>query len=331
MARIQFSSVYQVVEFMGRKRGTVRVGGYMPANWDKYSRIHTLSMPTFDFAVTKLLGRGVSPMRAYAVAGLFWAIVSKAANGIAPGLLVIRVDNVLRPMTDEELAADFGLTYAEWRDALPLLLPGTGAGLLETTTAAVEVELGPEEEKAQSAAVDCEQLPLFFDRLKSASSTLGTTKRNEVNERSKNETKRNERPAPSRAGGASPENGGNHKDEAGGGLSACLSFLSGGQIRQAQREFCGLMETLLPPRTGKDRAVLVQMFMRATTLADSYGAPPDVGLIGERLLAIARKAAEIVELARVRSGDADPIRNPLGVLIAWARKDNVRMLVARAK
>ncbi|TXH58259.1 MAG: hypothetical protein E6Q97_02630 [Desulfurellales bacterium] len=331
MARITFPRVYQVVEFLGRRRGEPRVGSFMPANWDKYttSRIHTLNMPIFEFAVGKLMQRGVPPLQAFTVGGVFWALVSEAANKVLPGLLVIRDDGALRPMDDDEIASSLGLTRAEWKTILPLLLPGSGVGLLEYTAAELDVEHLTIDEQAQERLARRAAEPSLFDRRESAFCTSAATKRsNEVNE--VNEPKRNDRP-PSVPAALRRETGGDHKDEAGGGLSACLSFLSGGDVRHAQREFCGFMETLLPPKSGKDRVVLQQLFVSATTLADRYGAPPDLKLIGERLLAISRKAVEIVAAARERASDSDPIRNPLGVLITWARKENVRMLPAARK
>lgn len=322
MARIVFPRVYQIVEFLGRKRGKNRVGSYMPPNWDKYTtgRIHTLQMPTFEFAIGKLVQRGVAPLRAFTVCGIFWALVSEAANKITPGLLVIRDDGALRPMDDDEIAATLGLTRAEWKDALPLLLPGSGVGLLEYTEAAVDIDLLPEEQSAQERIGARDQLPLFFDRRGSGFSTSAATKRMELNEQ--NETKRNERPPTEpRALRANPWE--NPKTEAERYVAACLSLLNMGQTRQAEKVFLGALEAELSAGR-RDRGMWKTAFLRCTmNLLERSGLPPTQVEIGARLHAVIHKAWELAEAGRAQDGHPAAIRNPAAVLQKWLNEHNL--------
>jgi hypothetical protein len=142
MARVEIGRCYSIVRWAGvrlDRRGR-RVGGYTPRDCSKIGTLHELNMPLLDSSlVAPLLAPGIGILRGYALAGVFWQLVSQAANTPLPGTFVRECSGRLVAIADDGMARLLRLTAAEWCDACEALLPHRGVGALDYRVVTIDV------------------------------------------------------------------------------------------------------------------------------------------------------------------------------------------------
>lgn len=142
MARISLGSVYEVARWRGNAvKGRKPSGGYEPVNAHKWSKLIAINMPVWSMSAFAHLGS--TPGRELnELAGLWYRVVSLAANTPVPGYLV-RPDSLrgLVPLLDEELCDIFGLGLPDWMRMAKLFRERLGLLLLRCDVA---VDVGDE-------------------------------------------------------------------------------------------------------------------------------------------------------------------------------------------
>jgi hypothetical protein len=140
--RVEIGRCYVVLNFEGRReRGRARIGGYTPRRMDRIGSLHELNMPLLSScALSALVCERFGTTRGYAVAGVFWALVSLAANSPLMGYLVEEQGGLIVPRTDAGLALLLRLPQADWSWICDALLPGArGVGLIDHLKASIDV------------------------------------------------------------------------------------------------------------------------------------------------------------------------------------------------
>lgn len=110
-----------VLDWHGRKvPGRKRVGGFEPRKANTAGTLYELNMPTIGMSKVAALAEEVS----YWVTGVYWAVLSLAANTLKPGHLLHEQNGRICPMGDDFLARQLRLTLRRWHEALGFLMPG---------------------------------------------------------------------------------------------------------------------------------------------------------------------------------------------------------------